>query len=279
MFERYTQTARRVIFAAVYMARRVGSPMIETEHLLLGLLREDKSLARRFLGSPWAAEIVLKRIETIKPAREKISGSFELPMSSESKRVLAFAAEEADIFSSKSICTEHVLLGLLREEECLAAKTLSEGGLYLASTREELRRTPHDNSATEGFIRERGPLPEDVVELQTRISSIKTRMEEAIATHDFSKAQSCSDEEGSLHLTSTLSQSPRGHGLLSALCPFRIVFLRDVIQLNCHGRWRVGIGISCEGGFSGRGWTARSCGVTYSKRIVATKSVKVGRTL
>src|SRR6202030_4561248 len=55
MFERYTQKARRVIFGAVYMARRVGSPMVETEHLLLGLLREDKVLARRFLGSPWAA--------------------------------------------------------------------------------------------------------------------------------------------------------------------------------------------------------------------------------
>jgi ATP-dependent Clp protease ATP-binding subunit ClpC len=142
MFERYTETARRVIFAAVYMARRVGSPMIETEHLLLGLLREDKNLARRFLGSPWAAETALKRIEKIRPAREKISGSFELPLSSESKRVVAFAAEEADLFLSKSISTEHVLLGLLREEECLAAKTLSEGGVDLTSTREELRRGP-----------------------------------------------------------------------------------------------------------------------------------------
>jgi ATP-dependent Clp protease ATP-binding subunit ClpA len=140
MFERYTQKARRVIFGAVYVARRVGSPMLETEHLLLGLLREDKSLARRFLGSPWAAETVLKKIEQIKPAQEKISGSFEVPLSSESKRALAFAAEEADLFSSKSICTQHVLLGLLREADCLAAKTLSEGGMDLASIREELRR-------------------------------------------------------------------------------------------------------------------------------------------
>lgn len=196
MFERYTETARRVIFAAVYIARRVGSPTIETEHLLLGLLKEDKSLAARFLGSPWAAETVLKRIEKIKPAREKVPGSFEVPLSTESKRVLAFAAEEADHFSSKSISSEHILLGLLREQECLAAKTLYEGGVELASTREELRRTPHANSAIESFIRERGPLPADVVELQTRISSIKARMQEAIATRDFSKARSCSEEEG-----------------------------------------------------------------------------------
>jgi ATP-dependent Clp protease ATP-binding subunit ClpA len=196
MFERYTEKARRVIFAAVYVARRVGSPIIETEHLLLGLLREDKSLARRFLGSPWAAETVLIRIEKIKPARGKISGSFELPLSSESKRALAFAAEEADVVSSKSICTEHVLLGLVREEECLAAEALSEDGVDLASTREQLRRDPHDDSASESFFRERGPLPEDVVEMHARIKSIKTRMEDAIAANDFSKAQSCSDEEG-----------------------------------------------------------------------------------
>ena len=196
MFERYTQKARRVIFAGVYIARRVGSPTIETEHLLLGLLREDKSLAHRFLGSPWAAETVLKRIEKIKPALEKVSGSFELPLGSESKRVLAFASEEADLFSSKSICTEHLLLGLLREKECLAAKTLSEDGVDLVSTREELRRTPHDSSAIESFVRERGPLPEDVVELQIWIRSIKTRMEQAIAANDFEKAQLCSNEEG-----------------------------------------------------------------------------------
>ena len=196
MFERYTETARRVIFAAVYIARRVGSPTIETEHLLLGVLKEDKSLAARFLGSPWAAETVLKRVEKIKPAREKVPGSFEVPLSSESKRVLAFAAEEADGFSSNSISTEHIFLGLLSEEECLAAKTLAEGGVELASTREELRRAPHHKSATESFVRERGLLPADVVELQTRISSIRTRMQEAIAADDFSKARLYSEEEG-----------------------------------------------------------------------------------
>jgi ATP-dependent Clp protease ATP-binding subunit ClpC len=50
MFERYTETAERVIFAAVYIARRVGSPTIETEHLLLGLLREDRAIPRFTVG-------------------------------------------------------------------------------------------------------------------------------------------------------------------------------------------------------------------------------------
>jgi len=65
----------------------------------------------------------------------------------------------------------------------------------LASTREELRRAPHDKSASESFFRERSPLPVDVVELQTRIRSIKTRMQEAIATNGFSKARLCSEED------------------------------------------------------------------------------------
>src|SRR5689334_12397525 len=97
MFEGTTEAYRRVIFAAVYIARRVGSPTIETEHLLLGLLREDKRLAQRFFGSPWAAETVLKKVEIVKPPREKIAGSFELPLSSESKQVLLFALEEAGL--------------------------------------------------------------------------------------------------------------------------------------------------------------------------------------
>jgi ATP-dependent Clp protease ATP-binding subunit ClpC len=93
----------------------------------------------------------LKRIEKIKTAREKVPGSFEPPLSSESKRVLAFAADEADRSSSKSISTEHVLLGL-REEECLATKTLPEGDVELASTGEELRRVPHTNSALTPWV-------------------------------------------------------------------------------------------------------------------------------
>src|ERR1700730_11321289 len=109
---------------------------------------------------------------------------------------MTYAAEEADLLSNKRLCTEHLLLGLLREEKCFAAEILSEFGVRLALTREELRRIQHDDSAIEKFIRERGPLPEDVVELQTRIRSIRTRMEEAIADHDFARARVCSDEEG-----------------------------------------------------------------------------------
>src|SRR5438034_5692608 len=73
MFERYSEMARRVIHMSRYMAGRVGSPEIETEHLLLGLLREDKALARRFLGTPWAAEAVWRKIAQSKRSEEHTS--------------------------------------------------------------------------------------------------------------------------------------------------------------------------------------------------------------
>jgi len=152
MFERYSETARRAIHSSRYMAGRVGSPEIETEHLLLGLLRTEKVLARRFLASPWAGEAVWRKIEQSKPVRETTPGPRELPLSNASKHVLAFAAEEADLLSNKHVCTEHLLLGLLREEKCLATEILHERGIRLASTREDLVRVPHHDSEKEKFV-------------------------------------------------------------------------------------------------------------------------------
>src|SRR3989441_2337915 len=99
MFERYTEKARRVIFFARYEASQFGSPYIETEHLLLGLLREDKALANRFLRSHAAVESIRKQIEGHTTVREKVSTSVDLPLSHECKRVLAYAAEEAERLS------------------------------------------------------------------------------------------------------------------------------------------------------------------------------------
>ena len=79
MFERYTEKARRVIFFARYEASQFGSPYIETEHLLLGLLREDKALTNRFLRSHASVESIRKQIEGHTTIREKVSTSVDLP--------------------------------------------------------------------------------------------------------------------------------------------------------------------------------------------------------
>src|SRR6266568_3458470 len=125
MFERYTEKARRVIFFARYEASQFGSPYIETEHLLLGLLREDKALTNRFLRSHASVESIRKQIEGHTTIREKVSTSVDLPLSNECKRVLAYAAEEAERLSHKHIGTEHLLLGLLREETYFGARSFA----------------------------------------------------------------------------------------------------------------------------------------------------------
>src|SRR6202165_3421718 len=147
MFERYTEKARRVIFFARYEASQFGSPYLETEHLLLGRRREDKALANRFLRSHAAIESIRKQIEAHTTIREKVSTSVDLPLSHECKRVLAYGAEEAERLSHKHIGTEHLLLGLLREEKSFAAEILHERGLRLSQVREEIARSSSEKSS------------------------------------------------------------------------------------------------------------------------------------
>jgi len=144
MFERYTEKARRVIFFARYEASQFGSPYIETEHLLLGILREDKALTNRFLRSHASVESIRKQIEGHTVIHEKVSTSVDLPLSNEFKRVLAYAGEEAERLTNQHIGTEHLLLGLLREEKGFAAQILMERGLRLSHIQEELRRKSHE---------------------------------------------------------------------------------------------------------------------------------------
>ena len=141
MFERYTEKARRVIFFARYEASQFGAPAIEPEHLLLGLMREDKTLTSRFLQRAQASlEAIRKEIEGRATLREKISTSVELPLAPETKRVLAYAHEESDRLQHRHIGTEHLLLGLLREERSMAAEILYDRGLRLNAVREEVAR-------------------------------------------------------------------------------------------------------------------------------------------
>ena len=139
MFERYTERARRVLFFARYEASQLGSISIETEHLLLGLIREGKGLTSRiFARSNLSLEHIRKQIESRTVFREKVSTSVEIPFSGESKRLLQFAAEEADRLLHNYIGTEHLLLGILREERSVAASILMEKGMRLNSVREHI---------------------------------------------------------------------------------------------------------------------------------------------
>ena len=140
MFERYTEKARRVVFFARYEASQYGSPNIETEHLLLGLLREDRGLLMRFPGKGNAEEGTREEIERHITRGEQFPTSVEVPLTAESKRVLKLAAEEADELGHRYVGTEHLLLGLLRLEDSLASTLLDARGVRAATIREQLAK-------------------------------------------------------------------------------------------------------------------------------------------
>jgi len=128
-----------VIFFARYEASQLGSNSIETEHLLLGLIREGKGLTSRiFSKSHLSMESIRKEIEGRALYRDKVSTSVDIPLSPESKRTLGYASEEAERMLHNYIGTEHILLGLMREEKCVAAAILAEKGMRLSAVREDI---------------------------------------------------------------------------------------------------------------------------------------------
>ena len=139
MFERFTEQARRVLFFARYEASQLGSIHIDTEHLLLGLIRESTGLTNRLFADAGIAlddirDDVLRRV----PARPKMSTSVEIPFSAAAMRVLQHAAQEADRLLHDCIGTEHLLLGLLSEQDSVAADVLTSRGLRLDRVREHI---------------------------------------------------------------------------------------------------------------------------------------------
>jgi hypothetical protein len=170
MFERYTERARRVIFFARYEASQFGSTSIETEHMLLGILREDPNGMKRFMGDAIDAKHLGDEVADRLTVREKIRTSIDLPLSHECKRILAHAADEAENLKHFHIGVEHLLLGILREEKSAAAQVLATRGLSLPAVREEMARSAAPQNEPEGDLAERfrGVLSEEIQGLSFR---------------------------------------------------------------------------------------------------------------
>ena len=144
MFERYTESARRVLFFARYEVSQLGAISIEPEHVLLGLVRENKGIVARILAlSQVSPDDIRRQIVNRSAFREKIATSVEIPFSAETKRVLQFTAEEANSLGHSYIGTEHLLMALLREEHSVAASILTTLGVRLG----DVRRTAAELSA------------------------------------------------------------------------------------------------------------------------------------
>jgi ATP-dependent Clp protease ATP-binding subunit ClpC len=150
MFEKYNEKARRALFFARYEASKLGSRVIESEHVLLGILREGEDtvteLFRRFHVKP---DEIRREIEGERVFVERISSTAELPLSEESKKILAYAAHEAESMLHGSVGSEHLLIGILRVEGCLAMRILAQHGLDVYSVREELMSLVKEREASQ----------------------------------------------------------------------------------------------------------------------------------
>jgi ATP-dependent Clp protease ATP-binding subunit ClpC len=142
MFERYTERSRRVIFFARYEALQYGSPVISPEHVLLGLLREDKALsARYFPYTPTISPDKIRRdIEERIVVRDRMPQSSELHLSADTKRVLVIANEESRLLKQRTVAPEHILLGIIRHSTSIAAEILAGFGLRPQDVRDQLMR-------------------------------------------------------------------------------------------------------------------------------------------
>jgi uncharacterized protein (TIGR03435 family) len=139
MFNRFTSRALQVLFYARSQVSQLGSSAVEPEHILLGVLDEGKGLGSRILArtgdtlDEFRSDIV-RRLTS----RETIAESDEIPFSAPCARVLQYAAEEAERLLHNYIGTEHLVLGLLREERSVAAEVLAAKGLRIEAVREAI---------------------------------------------------------------------------------------------------------------------------------------------
>jgi ATP-dependent Clp protease ATP-binding subunit ClpC len=139
MFERWDEQARRSIFFARAEASNFGSSWIDTEHLLLGIMHEDFHLRKELPGR--AIDQIRAEIERLTPSpRSGIPTLVDMPLSTASKRALAFAADEVERSGNRLLNPGHLVLGLLRVTDCMAADLLRLGGIDIPSYRSVLEK-------------------------------------------------------------------------------------------------------------------------------------------
>jgi ATP-dependent Clp protease ATP-binding subunit ClpA len=140
MYERFTDRARKVMRLAYQEAQRFNHEYIGTEHILLDLVREGTGVAANVLKN---LDINLRKIrlevEKIVEVGPDMVTMGKLPLSPRAKELIDYAKDEAHKLKHNYVGTEHLLLGLLREQESVAAQVLMNLGVELESVREEIR--------------------------------------------------------------------------------------------------------------------------------------------
>jgi ATP-dependent Clp protease ATP-binding subunit ClpC len=139
MFKRFTERARRVIILAREEAERHHHEYLGTEHILLGMLKDGGGIAITVLQKAGlTVDQIRLEIERHLPRNANSLIVGEIPFTPKAKKVLEYAVEEARLMGHNYIGTEHLLLGLLKEKEGIAAKVLNNLGIRLVETREKI---------------------------------------------------------------------------------------------------------------------------------------------
>lgn len=139
MFKRFTERARRVIILAREEAERHHHEYLGTEHILLGMLKDGGGIAITVLQkSGLTIDQIRMEVERHLPRNANALIVGEIPFTPKAKKVLEYGVEEARLMGHNYIGTEHLLLGLLKEKEGIAAKVLNNLGIRLVETREKI---------------------------------------------------------------------------------------------------------------------------------------------
>ena len=204
MYERFTEIARKVVTLAHQEARRFNHEYIGTEHVLLGLIKEGSGIAANVLKN-LGVDLSKVGFEVEKLLRNgpRMDWIGELPQTPRAKKVIEYAMEEARNLNHNYVGSEHILLGLLREQEGVAAQVLMNLGLRLERVRAEiiaLLGEAASQPAPPSPRKEIEDLPEllrpAIAELDAEIRRFTLAKLEAIANQDFELAARQRDEAG-----------------------------------------------------------------------------------
>lgn len=190
MFEKFSEESRRIIFFARYEAAMFGSPTIETEHLLLGLMRDARGKVEAYLSvSSHAWEAIRKQIEAQSATAQgqtKLSTSVDLPLSPETMVVVSRAYQEATDMDAEEVRPSHLLLALQRGET-LASRILREHGAAYDAMRQKML----DERADHG-----GPSAPSLADTAARLRKLIAETKRALTLVDHKRAATPMHEGG-----------------------------------------------------------------------------------
>jgi ATP-dependent Clp protease ATP-binding subunit ClpC len=190
VYERFTDRARKVMQLAVREAQRFNHEYIGTEHILLGLVKEGSGVAANVLKN---LDVDLRKIRLeveriVQPGPEGGRPPSARPHTPRAMKAIECAIEEARALGHNFIGTEHLLLGLLREEESVAGQVLRELGGSLGQARDEVRRLMFPQPPDEAAAARSAPLPAEFGPLDAVIAELDRAKERAIADQEFARA-------------------------------------------------------------------------------------------